>query len=82
MEYQKIINLLDNTSNQSSKFITRNWVEINYELRGTYSVNSDIKFKTSMIRSSVCEYSDAYIYVKGSIRVPNTADSGAAVNDL
>ena len=82
MEYQKIINLLDNTSNQSSKFITRNWVEINYELRGTYSVNSDIKFKTSMIRSSVCEYSDAYIYVKGSIRVPNTADSGAAVNNL
>ena len=72
MEYPKIINLLDNTSNQSSKFITRNWVEINDELRGTYSVNSDIKFKTSMIRSSVCEYSGAYIYVKGSIRVPNS----------
>ena len=38
MKYQKIANLLDNTSNQPSKCRTKNWVEINYESRGTYSV--------------------------------------------
>ena len=51
MEYQKIANLLGNTSNQPSKFKTRNWVEINYESRGTYNGNT-IKFKTTMLRSN------------------------------
>ena len=51
MEYQKIVNLLENTSNQPSKFRTRNWVEINDESRGTYTGNS-IKFKTTMLRSN------------------------------
>ena len=49
MEYQKIANLIDDTSNQPSKFITRNWVEINDESRGAYNVNSQIKFKTTML---------------------------------
>ena len=52
MEYQKIINLLDDTTNQPSKFRTRNWVEINYESKGSYDKNN-IKFKTSMIRSNL-----------------------------
>ena len=51
MEYQKIRNLLDNTSNQPSKFRTRNWVEINDEPRGTYTSNSN-KFKATMLRST------------------------------
>ena len=63
MENQKIANLLDTKSNQPSKFRTRNWVEINYESRGTYTSN-DIVFKTSMLRSNLCDYSDAYILVK------------------
>ena len=67
MKYQKIANLLDNTSNQPSKFRTKNWVEINDESRGTYSVNRQINFKISMLRSSLCDYSDAYILVKGYI---------------
>ena len=46
MEYQEIINLLDNTSNQPSKFRTKNWVEINDDSQGTYNTNSQIKFKT------------------------------------
>ena len=50
MEYQKIIKLLDNTTNEPSKFRTRNWVEINDEVRGTYNESNQIKFKTSMIR--------------------------------
>ena len=51
MEYQKIANLMDDTSNQPSKFRTRNWVEINDESRGTYNVNSQINFKTTMLKS-------------------------------
>ena len=66
MEYQKIANLIDDdTSNQPSKFRTRSWIEINDESRGAYNVNSQIKFKTTMLKSSLCDYSDAYILVKG-----------------
>ena len=79
MEYQKIINLLDDTTNQPSKPRTRNWVEINDESKGKYD-NSNIRFKTSMIRSNLCSYSDAYILVKGTITVPNMAATSAAVN--
>ena len=47
MEYQRMVNLIHDTSNQPSKFRTRNWVEINDESRGAYNVNSQIKFKTT-----------------------------------
>ena len=69
MEYQKIINLLDNRPNQPSKFRTKNWIEINDDARRTYNTNSQIKFKTSMLKSSLCDYSDAYILVSGNITV-------------
>ena len=59
MEYQKVINLLDKTQNEPSKFRTRKWVEINDKSRGTYKPSNQIKFKNSMIRSSFCNYSDA-----------------------
>ena len=82
MEYQKIANLIDdNTLNQPYKFRTRNWIEINDESRGTYNVNSQIKFKTTMLKSSLCDYSDAYILVKGTISANNTAAQGAAANN-
>ena len=81
MEYQKIANLLNNETNQPYKFRTRNWVEINDDARGTYYFNKQIKFKTSMLRSSLCDYSDAYILVKGNITVNNTAADGAAANN-
>ena len=67
MEYQKIANLLDTESNKPSKFRTRNWVEINDDIRGAYSPNKQIRFKTAMLRSSLCDYSDAYILVRGNI---------------
>ena len=83
MEYQKIANLIDDyESNQPSKFKTRNWIEINDESRGAYNVNSQIKFKTTMLKSSLCDYSDAYILVKGTISVNNTAAQGADVNNI
>ena len=53
MEYQKIINLLENTPNQLSKFRAKNWIEINDQPRGTYNTNSNIRFKTTMLKSSV-----------------------------
>ena len=58
MEYQKIINLLDNTPNQTTKFKTKNWVAINDDSRGTYIKDSHIKFKISMLNSSLCDCSD------------------------
>ena len=73
MGHQKIANLIDDASNQPSKFKTKNWVETSDESRGTYNVNSQIKFKTTMLKSSLCCYSDAYILVKGTITVNNTA---------
>ena len=79
MEYQKIINLLDNTTKHSSKFKTI-WVEINDEPKGRYD-NSNIRFKSNTIRLSLCDYSDAYILVKGTITVPNMAAVGTAVNN-
>ena len=81
MEYQKIANLIDGTSNQPSKFRTRNWVEINDESRGAYNVNSQIKFKTTILKSSLCGYSAAYILVKGTISANNTAAAGADANN-
>ena len=80
MEYQKIANLLNDESNQPSKFKTRNWGGINDEASGTCSPYKQMKFKTSMLKSSLCDYSDAYILVKGNITVNNAADSGAGVN--
>ena len=80
MENQKIANLLNDETNQSYKLRMRNWVEINDDARGTYSPNKQIKFKTSMLRSSLCDYSDAYILVKGNITVNNTAADADANN--
>ena len=74
MEYQKIISFLDNSSNQLSKFKTKNWTKINDQSRGVYNTKSNNRFKTSMLKSGLCDYSDAYILVKGRITV--TEDAG------
>ena len=71
MEYDKINNLLlseDNENEALSKFVTREYVRIN-SLLDTYNENKSIRFKTPMLRSSLCDYSDAYILVKGTITV-------------
>ena len=78
MDYQKIVNLLDDTANLPSKFRARNCVEVNDESKRKYDNNS-IRFKASVIRSNLCDYSDAYILVKGTITVLNTAAVGAAI---
>ena len=81
MEYQKMSNFVDGTSNQTSKFRTKNWVEINYESRGTCSVNSQIKFKTTVLRSSLCDYSDPFILAKGKITITGADDAAARQAD-
>ena len=71
MEYDKINNLLlseDNESEQLSKFVTREYVRVN-SLLNKYNENKSIRFKTPMLRSNLCDYSDAYILVKGTIMV-------------
>ena len=69
----------NNTPNHPIKFGAKNWVEINDESRGAYNTNSQIRFKTSMSRSSLCDYSDAYLVFKGTIIIKNTA-AGNDVN--
>ena len=82
MESRKIANLLDNSSNKPSKIRTRNWVEINDSIRGAYSPNKQIRFKKTMLRSSLCDCSDAYILAKGNITVNNNAGASNAANNI
>ena len=77
MEYQTIINLLNNELNKPSKFRTRNWVEKNDKSRGEYTGNN-IKFKTTILRSNLCDYGDAYILVRGTITITGVGDDDAA----
>ena len=74
METQKIINLLNSSDNRNSKFATKKWYIIDNELKGNYSHHNPIKFLTSSLESSLCDYSDAYILVTGNITAtPNNA---------
>ena len=68
MEYDKINNLLDSESENLFKFVTRQYVKVN-SLSNTYNENKSIRFKTPILRSDLCNYSDAYILVKGTITV-------------
>ena len=68
MEYDKINNLLDSESENLSKFVTREYVKVN-SLSNTYNENKLGRFKTSMLRSNLCDYADAYVLVKGTITV-------------
>ena len=76
METQKIVNLLNGSDNENSKFATKKWNIIDSESKGNYSHENPIKFLTKSIESSLCDYSDAYILVTGNITVaggnPNT----------
>ena len=68
--------MLDNTPNQPTKFRTKNGVEINDDAHGTYNTHIQIKFETSLLKSSLCDYSDAYILVSGTISVTRLAAGG------
>ena len=70
--------MINNTPNQLSKFITNNWIDINDKSRGVYNVNSDIRFKNTMLKSSLCHYSDAYILVEAKITINGAGADAAA----
>ena len=69
MEYQNITNLLGNIPDKVPRFITKKWIEIHDQSGGTYNTNKQIRFKTSMVRSDLCDFSDAYIVVTGKITI-------------
>ena len=74
METQKIVNLLNDSNNENSKFATKKWYVIDSESKGNYSDENEIKFLTSSLESNLCDYSDAYILVTGNITAtPNNA---------
>ena len=69
MEYQKISNLLGNIPDKVPRFITEKCIEFHDQSGETYNTNKTIRFKTSMLRSDLCDYSDTYIVVKGFVNV-------------
>ena len=75
METQKIVNLLNNSENEYSKFATKKWYLIDNESKGNYSHENPIKFLTSSLEPSLCDYSDAYILVTGNINVVGADDN-------
>ena len=76
MEYHKMINLLDNTQSQPSKFRTKSWFGINDDSHlNDGSHLTQVKFKTSILKSNLCDYSDQCILVKGTISVANTTNT-------
>ena len=82
MEFQKIINLLDMTSDNKDlpRFVTKKWMEVYDRSEKNYGINKEIRIKKPMVRSNLCNFSDAYI-VKGTITVtnPNNAKRNKAV---
>ena len=70
-EFQKITNFLDTTSDDKDlpKFITKKWIEVYDQSEENYDINKEIRTKTSMLRSDLCDFNDAYIVVKGNITV-------------
>ena len=83
MEFQKIVNLLDITSDNKDlpRYVTKKWIEVYDQSEKNYNPNKEIRIKTPMLRSDLCDFSDAYIVVKGDITVtnPNNAKRNKAV---
>ena len=69
MKYQKIANLLGNIPDKVPIFITKKWIEVHDQSGESYNTNMQIRFKTSMLISDLCDCNDAYIVVKGTITV-------------
>ena len=91
MEFQKIVNFLDTTSDENSerfpledlpRFVTKKWIEAYDQSRGNYNVNKEIRVKTSMLRSDLCDFNDAYIVVKGDITLEEDNDANKRNKNL
>ena len=77
MEFQKIVNFLDTTSDDKDlpRFFTKKWIEVYDQSEGNYDINKEIRIKTSILRSELYDFSDTYIVVKGIITVINPNDA-------
>ena len=71
MEFNKINNLLGPAHDKVPRFITKKWIEVQSQSGNTYNTSKPIRFKTSTLRPDSCDYSDAYVWVKGKITVTN-----------
>ena len=71
MEFQKVVNFIGTTSDNKDlpTFVTKKWIEVYDQSEGNYNVNKEIRIQISMLRSDLCDFSDAYIVVKGNITV-------------
>ena len=77
MEFQKIVNFLDTTSDDKDlpRFVTKKWIEVYDQSGKNYDVNKEIRIKTLMLRSDLCDFNDAYIVVKGDITLEGDTDA-------
>ena len=75
MEFNKINNLLGPAHDKVPRFITKNWIEVQSQSGNTYNTSKPIRFETSMLRSDLYDYSDAYVWVKRKITVTNPNDN-------
>ena len=84
IEFQKLVNFLDTTSDDKDlpRFVTKNRIEVYDESGGNYNVNKEIRIKRSMLRSDLCDYSDAYIVVKGDITLDGDNDANKRNKNL
>ena len=80
MEYQKIAKLLGNIPDKIPRFISKKWIKVHGQSGGTYNTNKQIRFKTSMLRSDLCDFSDSYIVVKRKLTV-STTDGANNIRD-
>ena len=84
MEFQKIANFLDTTPDDKdlARFVTKKWIEVYDQSEKNYSANKEIRIKTSMLRSDLCDFSDVYIVVKGDITLEGNADANKRNKNL
>ena len=77
MEFQKIASFLDTTSDDKDlpRFVTKKWIEVYDQSEKNYNPNKEIRIKTSMLRSDLCNFSDAYIVVEGDITLEGENDA-------
>ena len=84
MEFQKIANFLDTTSDDKDlpRFVTKKWIEVYDQSEKNYSPNKEIRIKMSMLRSNLCNFSDAYIVVEGDITLEGDNDANKRNKNL
>ena len=84
MEFQRIVNFLDTISDDKDfpRFVTKKWIEVYDQSEKNYSLNKEIRIKTSMLRSDLCNYSDAYVVVKGEITLEGDNDGNKQNKNL